>query len=68
MCVPCVQGLAREQNTIQDPSTSEDIRRKAQSNIDRHVWEGAIHIDKQVIHAIETELEPIEAAAEKEGK
>ena len=51
---------------IKDPSIDENIRRDAQSRIDRHFWEDCIQREKQVIHGVETELEAI--AAEKEGK
>ena len=54
---------------IQDLSSDENLRTQAQSRIDTHFWEDFIQRYKQVIHAVETELKAIAAAAaEKEGK
>ena len=71
MCVLCVQRLTEELNIdkIHHHTISEDQEEQLEEHIPIPILENFIKRNKKMIHAIETELEAVvAAAAEKEGK
>ena len=63
VCVPCVQGIARCQKSINDPSTDESERERLKGEVEK--YKGYIQWCKQ---SINTSDKAIIALEEKEGK
>ena len=63
VCVPCVQGIARWQKSINDPSTDESERERLKGEVEG--YKGHIQKHKQEINGYN---KAILALGEKEGK